>query len=261
MLFPQTRIIGGNNAQVNEYPYAVSIQDENGHICGGTLIAVDTVLTAAHCSPMTMGKALKDIKVVVGRSDLSDKSAGEELSIRKEKIHTGYNRFDNDFALLFLRSATMMGKVIELNKEATDPEDLSLVIVVGWGDVDESENVRQMANVLQEANLKVVSNEQCNNSVGTVGTYQVSYKGFISDTMMCAWHRKRDSCQGDSGGPLMVRINGGHKQVGLVSWGVGCKNRDFPGVYARVSSAFDWVEKQVCKNSIYPPRYLNCEPF
>ena len=58
--------------------------------------------------------------------------------------------------------------------------------------------------------------------------------------MICAGyqHGKHDSCQGDSGGPLVAR----NKLVGVVSWGIGCAEDGFPGVYARVSSVRDWIK-------------------
>ena len=48
----ESRIIGGTNALRSRFPYFVSLTGENisNHYCGGTLIASDVVLTAAHCN-------------------------------------------------------------------------------------------------------------------------------------------------------------------------------------------------------------------
>jgi hypothetical protein len=56
----------------------------------------------------------------------------------------------------------------------------------------------------------------------------------------------QDSCQGDSGGPLIVRDGNRHVLVGLSSWGTGCGRDGFPGVYARVSAADEWIKTIVC---------------
>ena len=47
-------------------------------------------------------------------------------------------------------------------------------------------------------------------------------------------------------------------QVGVVSWGIGCGNEDFPGVYSRVSSAYVWIRNKVCDTSKNPPASFNC---
>lgn len=56
--------------------------------------------------------------------------------------------------------------------------------------------------------------------------------------MICAGEKGKDSCQGDSGGPM---VDSAGKQVGVVSWGIGCALAGYPGVYARVSTYADWI--------------------
>lgn len=257
-----TRIIGGRVAADNRYSYTVSLQSNGVHFCGGVLVAIDCVLTAAHCTNK-VSRSRTPITVVIGRHDLSS-SDGEELAVKEELVHPKYLQhveYDNDFALLFLKKP-IMSKVdlITLNHGGSRPRGYQSVKVLGWGDTSVTRSGG--SDLLNEASLRVIPNQRCNNVEGYWSGMHVSYQGYIANSMMCASFKDRDACQGDSGGPLIVKGTNGDEDllVGLVSWGLGCAN-DFPGVYSRVSSGYNWVRREICKRSIFPPERFDCEPF
>jgi hypothetical protein len=57
------QIVGGVAAQQGEFPFIVSMQRSGSHICGGSLLNANTVLTAAHCAE---GQSAGNIKVRAG---------------------------------------------------------------------------------------------------------------------------------------------------------------------------------------------------
>jgi len=65
--------------------------------------------------------------------------------------------------------------------------------------------------------------------------------------MVCAGvpEEGKDACEGDSGGALVLKKSG--KQVGIVSWGHGCAEKDFPGVYANVAEKeiYDFIDSEL----------------
>jgi len=236
------RIINGSEAAEDRYSYAVSLQDGIGHFCGGSLIARDVVLTAAHCQGGSYD-------VVLGRHDLDD-GDGEVIGMRDELPHPNYNpsMTDNDFMLVFLDSpVSNAGSVdfVSLNSQSSVPSLNEEVTVMGWGVTNTATG--SLSDVLMHVDVNVISNSECDDS----SDGRDNYNGQITSNMLCARRNSRDSCQGDSGGPLIIRgaNAGADVQVGVVSWGIDCAHPDFPGVYARVSRAYDWIEREVCRGS------------
>jgi len=246
-----TRIIGGNEATEDRHSYAVSLSDDIGHFCGGSLIAPDVVLTAAHCQ----GGAYD---VIVGRHDVDD-TDGEVIKTKYDKPHPNYNpsTTDQDFMLVFLLSPVSVTNVdlVKLNKDNNYPSVDEEVTVMGWGDTNIQDSVSDLSDVLMHVDVNVISNNECDDSEGYVSGYFDSYNGQITNNMLCARvvGGGEDACQGDSGGPLVVKggsaTSNQDVQVGVVSWGVGCAHQNFPGVYSRISSAYDWIEREVCRGS------------
>lgn len=122
------RIIGGSEASPHSLPYAVSLQDSQGHFCGGSLIARHVVLSAAHCQGGRYSVAL-------GKHDLDD-NGGQRIQMSREMPHPRYNdrTTDNDFMLVFLaQPATLNNDVglVQLNSADNSPGVGSKVTVMG----------------------------------------------------------------------------------------------------------------------------------
>ena len=255
-----TRIIGGSEAVVDRYSYAVLLIGSEGGMCGGSLIARDVVLTAAHC------KDAADY-AVVGEHDVEFiGDDGEMLAVKNIVPHPNYSEvlssvlgmMDSDFMLLFLERASTADDVVtvKLNSDPSVPGEGQNLTVMGWGDTDIRPGLayQGLSNELMNVDVNAISNNECEASEGydENGDYW-SYKGKITASMLCARANGKDSCQGDSGGPLVIKgdDDAADVQVGVVSWGNGCAANLFPGVYARVSQAYDWIRGEVCKGSNY----------
>uniref|UniRef100_A0A670K9Z4 trypsin n=2 Tax=Podarcis muralis TaxID=64176 RepID=A0A670K9Z4_PODMU len=91
-------------------------------------------------------------------------------------------------------------------------------------------------DLLQCLNAPVLSSSQC----------MKAYPGQITQNMMCVGFLEggKDSCQGDSGGPVVC--NG--QLQGIVSWGIGCAQKGYPGVYTKVCNYVSWIDSTMRSN-------------
>ena len=233
---PTSRIIGGAESAPNTYSWIVSLRESGGHICGASLVARKWVMTAAHC--VEEGGA-SGLSVVVGEYNTQKEDKGEqERKISRIIIHPKRqnNSNDHDIALLELESEVTSKAITPISSIIMNEVKTGTALtVLGWG--NKSTTGEDFPNKLHEVQVPVVSNKECS----------ASYSGGITENMVCAGLEKggKDSCQGDSGGPLVYQRDGQWHQVGIVSFGEGCAQPNFPGVYARVEKYTDWITKQV----------------
>ncbi|CCO45326.1 putative Secreted trypsin-like serine protease [Vibrio nigripulchritudo SOn1] len=237
------KIINGNKAAVDAWPFMTAIVTKgkdafNGQFCGGSFIGGRYVLTAAHCVEDTNPE---DLDVVIGIHDLKkEDSQGQRVAVKNIYSHDQFDtsNLNNDIAVIELEKSVSATSV-SLNSSVNALNEGAQVTVMGWGNQQSNPNMGAIfPNELYEVSLPIVSKQTCQASGG-------QYR-YIDDSTLCAGYSYgyQDSCQGDSGGPLIFNNNGVITQVGVVSWGEGCAQRNKYGVYANVANLKDWVEKQ-----------------
>jgi len=255
------RIVDGKETEVNEYPWQVGIvnKDENYIGCGGSVISDQWVLTAAHC---TEDKKLGDFKVLLGEHNyaIASETATIRMDIAQIIEHPDYKKiadFNYDVSLLRLTrkidfsSNSHIRPICLPVAGSTKNYDDYIATVTGWGRMKDID----YPDALQEVNVKVISNTDCSTKYSPLQSPLFPREYQITESMICAeaedGNGGQDACDGDSGGPLVTKEPGSNGEataenyelIGVVSYGVVCGRKDFPGVYARVTEIMDWITK------------------
>ena len=187
--------------------------------------------------------------MILGRHNVvARQKEGFSLSVLDKAVHESYDDDTNENDVMLLRlsaDAPPQFTPVRLPSERPDLSQAGPLTVMGWGSLKYNE----FASVTQqEVDVDFVPPEVC------VSSYDGESP--ITESMMCAARDGADSCKGDSGGPLVVRSSNPDEadlQVGVVSFGTGCADAIFPGVYADVHAYHPWIMERLAEWGIQIP--------
>uniref|UniRef100_A0A3Q0SFJ1 Peptidase S1 domain-containing protein n=2 Tax=Amphilophus citrinellus TaxID=61819 RepID=A0A3Q0SFJ1_AMPCI len=220
-------IIQGEKVPENSMLYMASVQNNDGHVCGGFLVTEDFVVTAAHCD------ALNITHVVIGTHNLK-KSYNKKINVVKKFKPNSFNNVwqGDDIMLLQLSRKAQLGcnvQIIQLPCAETNLQENEICQVAGWG---KTRTGGETVDHLREVNVSVINPQVC----------REQWPGLPAN-VICAggYGTNKGFCQGDSGGPLVCS----GLAVGIVSFNKyrNCNYPDVPNVYTDISKYLHWINE------------------
>ncbi|XP_042091877.1 serine protease 45 [Ovis aries] len=238
------------------WPWEVSLRVGNEHVCGGALIDLNWVVTAAHCIQGT-----KEYSVILGTSKLMPPNSTRTLLIPVRDIimhpkYWGRTFIMGDVALLQLYNPVIVSKYVQ---PICLPEpNYSLKVgtqcwVTGWGQVKQRFSADStLAPELQEAEVFIMDNKKCD-QIYRKKSHIPRVVPLVLGDMICATNYREDLCSGDSGGPLACEVEGRWILAGVLSWEKACAKVHNPGVYTRITKYSRWIKKQISSGILSVP--------
>jgi secreted trypsin-like serine protease len=251
------KIINGTRVAIQAFSFFVSVQSTlpfmETILCGGQYIGNRTIATAAHC---VQKSSPEEMCIRFGLSEwnatMMNKACREEgHAVERIRIHPEWNQttMAYDIALLLLDREPAFSESIEVADSSKYDAWGTDLYVLGYGLTHEDDD-----------DGAVLAWSPLRGSHDIVVLPPPDFPLLIVDeTVMLVAGDKRlmdplsnatvytDTCQGDSGGPLFYRDERTNHSVlvGITSWGIGCGQRGFPGVYTRVSAVSQWIRSEI----------------
>ncbi|XP_072743648.1 trypsin-like [Anoplolepis gracilipes] len=233
-----SRIVNGTKATPRQFPHQVSLMRTwtGNHFCGGSIISIKLVLTAAHCMYLN-GNLIPPwtIMVVGGVLKLNENTVTrQERGVEEFRTHPEFNlnTLQNDVAVLQLSAPFEFTPEVHSLPLPTNPiVPETLCQVSGWG--YSAEDVPVASNDLMYVVLPIRSTTECRELLVNITDLPAG--------MFCAGYLEggKDACQGDSGGGMVC--NG--ILTGVVSGGEGCARPNLPGVYVDIFYYLNWISE------------------
>ncbi|XP_078379733.1 chymotrypsinogen B-like isoform X4 [Oculina patagonica] len=247
-----SRVVNGADATLGEWPWQARLQFNHNHLCGGTLIMPEWVMTAAHC---VLHNDTSKLKVILGDVDrIKTEGSEQEFEVKRIVKHRLFSHpvpYENDIALFQLSRPADLSDLVNTACLPGFLEEVPVgteCYITGWGQM--FGEVQESAPILQQARMPVVSNGACAAKLDTSpngGLHTDNRTWIVTSKMICAGDAgktKTHGCFGDSGGPFQCRNTAGQWVVqGIVSWGdPDCSSRNHYTVFTRVSVFRGWLE-------------------